>query len=83
MIDSKLQSYYENQFTMMTTTGWQEFVEDAEEMFKALNNVLPIQNEQELQLKKGQLDILNWIITRQAVTSESYEQLISGDTANA
>lgn len=83
MIDKKLQSYYENQFTMMATTGWQEFIEDAEEIFKSLNNVLPIQNEQELQLKKGQLDILNWIITRKAVTEESYEQLMSGDSANA
>ena len=83
MIDKKLQSYYENQFTMMATTGWQEFVEDAEEMFKALNNVLPIQNEQELKLKRGQLDILNWVISRKAVTEQSYEQLMSGDSANA
>lgn len=82
MLDKKLQTYYENQFSMMATEGWKEFVEDAEEMFKALNNVLPIQNETELQLKRGQLDILNWVISRKAVTEQSYEQLMSGDSSN-
>jgi hypothetical protein len=82
MIDQKLQSYYENQFSMMATPGWKEFVEDAEQMFKALNNVLPIQTEQELQLKRGQLDILNWVISRKAVAEQTYEQLMSGDSGN-
>ena len=48
MIDQKLQSYYENRFSMMATDGWKELIEDAENMFKALNNVLPIQNETEI-----------------------------------
>lgn len=82
MLDKKLQNYYENQFSMMATEGWKEFIEDAEEMFKALNNVLPIQNETELQLKRGQLDILNWVISRKTVTEQSYEQLMSGDSSN-
>jgi hypothetical protein len=80
MIDKKLQSYYENRFSMMATPGWQEFVEDAENMFKALNNVLPIQNETELQLKRGQLDILNWVISLKDSSAQAYEQLMSGDT---
>jgi hypothetical protein len=80
-MDSKLQSYYEERFSMMATKGWSDFIEDAEQMFKALNNVLPIQNETELQLKRGQLDILNWVLSLKSVTEQSYEQLMSGDSS--
>lgn len=82
MIDKKLQSYYEERFSMMATKGWAELVEDAQAMFTALNNVLPIQNEAELQLKRGQLDILNWLINLKSVTEQTYEQLMSGDSSN-
>jgi|DEB19_MinimDraft_3_1074340.scaffolds.fasta_scaffold188826_1 hypothetical protein len=82
MIDKKLQSYYEERFSMMATKGWQDLMEDAENMFKALNNVLPIQNETELQLKRGQLDILNWILTLKESSTQSFEQLMSGDSSD-
>ena len=81
MIDTKLQSYYENRFSMMATDGWKELIEDAENMFKALNNVLPIQNETELHLKRGQLDILQWLLTLKESSTQSYEQLMSGDSS--
>ena len=82
MIDKKLQSYYEERFSMMATKGWNDLVEDAQAMFTALNNVLPIQNEAELQLKRGQLDILNWLINLKSVTEQTYEQLMSGDSSD-
>lgn len=81
-MDKKLQSYYEERFSMMATKGWSDLVEDAQAMFTALNNVLPIQNEAELQLKRGQLDILNWLINLKPVTEQTYEQLMSGDSSN-
>lgn len=80
MIDKELQKYYESRFEMMATEGWQDLVEDAQKMYNALNQVLPIQNEQELHLKRGQLDILNWILSLKNVSEQSYEQLMSGDS---
>lgn len=81
-MDKKLQSYYEERFSMMATKGWQDLMEDAENMFKALNQVMPIQNETELQLKRGQLDILNWILSLKESSTQAYEQLMSGDSSN-
>ena len=79
-MDKKLQSYYEERFSMMATKGWQDLMEDAENMFKALNQVMPIQNETELQLKRGQLDILNWILSLKESSTQAFEQLMSGDS---
>lgn len=81
-MDEKLQAYYEARFSMMATDGWKDLIEDAQAMFDALNNVLPIQNESELNLKKGQLDILQWILSLKGSSEQSYEQLMSGDSVN-
>ena len=81
-MDEKLQAYYEARFSMMATDGWKDLIEDAQVMFDALNNVLQIQNESELNLKKGQLDILQWILSLKGSSEQSYEQLMSGDSAN-
>lgn len=75
MIDKKLQSYYENRFSMMATEGWKELVEDAQEMFNSLNHVLSIQNDADLHVKKGQLDILMWLINLKSVSEQAYASL--------
>ncbi len=80
MIDQKLQSYYEERFNMMATKGWTDLIEDADAMYQALNQVSPIQNETELHLRRGQLDILNWLLTLNESSTQSYEQLMSGDS---
>jgi hypothetical protein len=82
MIDKKLQSYYESRFEMMSTQGWQDLVEDAQNMFNSLNHVLSIQNESDLMVKKGQLDLLQWLITLKPASEQAYEQLMSGDSAD-
>jgi hypothetical protein len=83
MIDTKLQSYYEDRFSMMATQGWTDLIDDADAMHKSLNQVMPIQNEAELHLRRGQLDILNWILTLQESSSQSYEQLINDSSGEA
>jgi hypothetical protein len=82
MIDKKLQQYYENRFSMMSTEGWQDLMEDAQTMFNSLNHVLSIQNESDLMVKKGQLDLLQWLITLKPASEQAYEQLMSGDSAD-
>lgn len=81
-MDAKLQSYYENRFSMMATDGWQDLIEDAQAMFNSLNHVLSIQNETDLMVKKGQLDLLQWLINLKPASEQAYEQLMSGDSAD-
>lgn len=80
-MDSKLQSYYDERFSMMATKGWQDLMEDAQLMFSSLNQVMPITNESDLQLKRGQLDILNWLLNLKPASETAFEQLMSGDSS--
>jgi hypothetical protein len=81
-MDAKLQTYYENRFSMMASDGWQDLIEDAQAMFNSLNHVLSIQNETDLMVKKGQLDLLQWLINLKPASEQAYEQLMSGDSAD-
>ena len=82
MIDKKLQQYYENRFSMMASEGWKDLIEDAQAMFNSLNHVLSIQSEADLMLKKGQLDLLQWLINLKPASEQAYESLIN-DSAGA
>lgn len=74
-ISQELQKYYEERFNMMSTLGWKDLIEDAETMFKAYNHLTSVSNAEQLFFKKGQLDILNWILTLKEVSEKSYEEL--------
>ena len=82
MIEKKLQQYYENRFSMMSTDGWQDLMEDAQSMFDSLNHVLSIQNETDLMVKKGQLDLLQWLLNLKPASEQAYESLLSGDISD-
>jgi len=80
-MDRKLQSYYENRFSMTATQGWQDLMEDVQKMYDSLNQVMPIQTESDLHLRRGQLDMLNWLLNLKPASEAAFEQLQSGDSS--
>jgi len=71
----ELQKYYENRFSMMASDGWMELIEDVDAMVEALNNISTIQDEKDLQFKKGELSILTWLKNLKEVSERAYEEL--------
>lgn len=74
-MNRELQDYYENRFAMMATPGWQDLLEDLEVMIKSTNTLDGLSTEQQLQFRKGELSIMNWIKTLRESSAEVYEQL--------
>ncbi len=74
-MDKQLEKYYEERFSTMATVGWKDFIEDTTNIFNAVNKVAPIQTELDLFFRKGQLDILQWVISLKESTEQAYEQL--------
>lgn len=79
----ELEQYYEARFDMMAGKGWSDLIDDVQKMYDARNHVLGVQSEQDLFFKKGQLDVLQWLLTLKQSSEEVFEQLKSGDSANA
>ena len=74
-MDKKLQEYYEESFSTMSTKGWKYLIEDLKELETNLDNVRTVKDEQSLNYRLGQLDILDLILNRKKTCEEIFEQL--------
>lgn len=74
-MDKELQRYYEETFNMMSTQGWHYLIEDLKELEANLVNVRTVKDDQSLNYRLGQLDILDLILNRKKTCEEIYEQL--------
>ena len=75
-----LQKYYEDSFTMMTTQGWLDLVEDLNKLKDSLNNLSLVTDTQDLFFRKGQIDILDLILKRKDTCEQVYEELQNEDS---
>ena len=74
-MDKELQEYYEERFNMMGTKGYTDLLTDVETMIEERNNLMATQSLEELNFRKGQLDVLHWIRTLKKLSEEAWEQL--------
>lgn len=82
-MQKELQEYYENRFSMMSTQGWVDLIEDVDIMIKATNTLAGVDNEQQLQFKKGEMSILNWLKNLRIASIEVYDQLQKEESDDA
>ena len=74
-MDRELQDYYENRFATMSTQGWHDFIEDTQQLFDTYNKINTADSFEEFHKRKGQIDILQWILTLKDVSEQAYEEL--------
>lgn len=77
---SELLHYYEERFAMMSTTGWKQLVEDVEELKKSYELVSNVKSPDDLYFRKGQLDIIYWLLNLKEISEQSYEDLKREET---
>jgi len=71
----ELQKYYEERFSMMSTQGWVDLMEDVDNMIEPLNNISTIEDEKSLQFRKGEFSILIWLKNLKQVSERAFEDL--------
>jgi hypothetical protein len=74
-LDKDLQEYYENRFSMMASEGWTNVIEDVQELFDVYNKINTADSFEEFHKRKGQLDILQWLLSLKQVSEQTYEEL--------
>ena len=75
MIDKDLDKYYSDRFTLFMQQGWKDFIEDMETLKEPLLNIKSLKTQDELQFRKGQLDILDWVLSLQDMSNKAYKEL--------
>lgn len=71
----ELQKYYEETFSMMASPGWAMLMEDLEKIKTTVNELSTVLDAQQLFHRKGQLDILNLVLSRKEACESAYESL--------
>ena len=74
-MDKELQEYYEARFDMMSTQGYKDLLTDVERMIEERNNLMATTSLEDLNFRKGQLDVLHWLRTLKKLSEEAWEQL--------
>ena len=74
-MNPELVRYYEERFSMMSTQGWIELMEDVDKMIEPLNNISTIADEKSLQFRKGEYSILIWLKNLKQVSERAFEDL--------
>ena len=74
-MNPELERYYEERFSMMSTQGWIDLMEDVDKMIEPLNNISTIADERSLQFRKGEYSILIWLKNLKQVSERAFEDL--------
>ena len=74
-MDKELQEYYENAFSMMSSKGWADLIEDFTALKEKINDLSTVTEPTDLYFRKGQLDILGLILERRKMCEKVYEEL--------
>jgi hypothetical protein len=74
-MNPELERYYSERFSMMSTQGWIDLMEDVDKMIEPLNNISTIADEKSLQFRKGELSILIWLKNLKQVSERAFEDL--------
>lgn len=74
-MEQNLGKFYDEAFSMMATQGWRDLMEDIQKVKTNYNDLSTVTDTQELYFRKGQLDILNWLLGLKSSYEKTYEDL--------
>ena len=65
---------------MTNSLGWKDLMEEVEKLKKNIDSVSSLTTIEQLYMAKGQLDILNWLLTLREISEKTYEELLNEET---
>jgi len=73
--DIELKNFYERRFDLFLQESWKDLIEDLEELSKTAGDITRCEDLSDLWYKRGQLDIINYLINLEELTKQSYGEL--------
>ena len=72
--------FLEDRLGMMETEGWLDLVQDIKNLEDSIVNLDSINSEQDLWFIKGQLRLINFIVSLETATNLALEELQDGNS---
>jgi hypothetical protein len=74
-VDQETQQYYDNYFTLFSTDGWKQLIEELKQNALVINSVEATKDANDLYVRKGQLNVLAYLLNLEAATNTNYDEL--------
>ena len=78
-LNQETEQYYNKYFDLFRTDGWKQLIEELQQNAFVINSVEATKDENDLYVRKGQLNVLAYLINFETATNNNYEELTSDD----
>ena len=74
-LDPETQQYYDNYFNLFQTDGWKQLTEELQQNALVINSVEATKDANDLYMRKGQINVLAYILNLESTTNNNYDEL--------
>jgi hypothetical protein len=74
-MDQETQQYYDNYFNLFSTDGWKQLTEELNQNALVINSVESTKDANDLYMRKGQLNVLAYILNLESTINSNYDEL--------
>jgi hypothetical protein len=78
-LDQETEQYYNKYFDLFRTDGWKQLIEELTQNAVVINSVEATKDQNDLYVRKGQLNVLAYLINFETTTNNNYEELTKSD----
>ena len=78
-IDKEVEEYYNRYFDLFTTDGWKQLIEELRQNALAINSVEATKDSDDLYIRKGQLNVLAYLLNLESTVNNNFEELQKED----
>ena len=73
-MNKETQDYYENYFSLFSTAGWKQLMEEFSSNAFNINSVEATKDPDDMYFRKGQLNVLAHLINMESIVNTNYDQ---------
>jgi len=78
-LDKETEQYYNKYFDLFNNPGWKQLIEELQQNALVINSVEATKDSNDLYVRKGQLNVLAYLINFETATNNNYEEFTSDD----
>ena len=78
-IDKETEEYYNKYLDLFTNDGWKQLIEELRQNALAINSVEATKDSDDLYIRKGQLNVLAYLLNFESTVNNNFEELQKED----
>lgn len=78
-MDKEVEEYYNRFFDLFAMDGWKQLIEELRQNALSINSVEAVKDENDMHFRKGQLNILAFLLNIESTVNTNFEELQKED----